>query len=50
MIGQGAPSQLFVVQIDGQDVPQPIGVERFNPEQFRVRESPSDSVLPFEHE
>src|SRR5215468_805915 len=25
-------------------------LERFDPEQFRVRESPSDSVLPFEHE
>jgi hypothetical protein len=24
MISQGAPFQLFVVQIDGQDVPQPI--------------------------
>jgi hypothetical protein len=24
-------------------------LERFDPEQFRVRESPSDSVLPFEH-
>ena len=50
MIGQGAPFQLFVVQIDGQDVPQPIGVERFDPEQFRVRESPSEPVVPFEHE
>ena len=25
-------------------------LERFDPEQFRVHESPSDSVLPFEHE
>jgi len=25
-------------------------LERFDPEQFRVRESPSDPVLPFEHE
>jgi hypothetical protein len=25
-------------------------LERFDPEQLRVRESPSDSVLPFEHE
>jgi len=24
-------------------------LERFDPEQFRVRESPSDPVLPFEH-
>ena len=25
-------------------------LERFDPEQFRVRKSPSDPVLPFEHE
>jgi hypothetical protein len=25
-------------------------LERFDPEQFRVRESPSDPVLPFEHD
>src|SRR6516162_7074915 len=25
-------------------------LERFDPEQFRVRESPSNPVLPFEHE
>ena len=25
-------------------------LERFDPEQFRVRESPSDAVLPFEHD
>ena len=25
-------------------------LERLDPEQFRVRESPSDPILPFEHE
>ena len=25
-------------------------LERFGPEQFRVRESPSDPIVPFEHE
>ena len=25
-------------------------LERFDPEQFQVRESPSDPVLPFKHE
>jgi hypothetical protein len=25
-------------------------LERFDPEQFRVRESPSDPVVPFEHD
>jgi hypothetical protein len=25
-------------------------LERFDPEEFRVRESPSDPVLPFEHD
>jgi four helix bundle protein len=25
-------------------------LERFDPEQFRVRESPSDPIVPFEHE